>query len=66
MWTENNEGEKLMKHLTQEQVESLNETLKPLMKWLKESVHPHYTIIVNSTEAELVEGIISIMNPNRV
>ena len=65
MWTKSNKGEKIMKYLTQEQTENLNESLKPVMKWLKENTHPHYIIIIDSEKAELVEGIISIVNPNR-
>lgn len=30
---------------------------KPLMKWLAENKHPHCSIILTSTTAELVEGI---------
>ncbi|WP_223497871.1 hypothetical protein [Serratia sp. JSRIV001] len=33
------------------------EAAKPLIKWLAENVHPHHTVIVTSTNAELLEGI---------
>lgn len=32
------------------------EAAKPLIKWLAESVHPHHTVIVTSTSAELFQG----------
>jgi len=30
---------------------------KPLMDWLEQNTHPHCTIILDSTKAELVEGL---------
>jgi hypothetical protein len=32
---------------------SFEEAAKPLIKWLAENVHPHHTVIVTSTNAEL-------------
>lgn len=34
----------------------LEDAAKPLIKWLAESVHPHHTVIVTSTSAELLQG----------
>lgn len=36
--------------------EGFEEAAKPLIKWLAESVHPHHTVIVTSTHAELLQG----------
>lgn len=36
--------------------------VKPLMNYLKEHHHPHMTVIVDSTRAELVEGQISYVD----
>ncbi len=33
------------------------EACKPLMKYLCENYHPHVTVIINGTRAELVEGL---------
>jgi len=46
--------------LTEEQIEEFNEKVKPLMKYLSNNkvFHPHITITINSTKAELVEGVI--------
>ncbi|MGE4944095.1 hypothetical protein [Yersinia enterocolitica] len=33
---------------------SFEEASKPLIKWLAENVHPHHTVIVTSTGAELI------------
>ena len=41
--------------------ESFDETIKPVMKWLAENQHPHTKIILDSTNAELVEGIKSVV-----
>jgi hypothetical protein len=39
---------------------SFEETAKPLIKWLNENGHPHMTIIVTTTHAELLEGVCAI------
>lgn len=36
--------------------ESFNDAARPLIKWLAENAHPHHTVIVTSTEAELLQG----------
>jgi 2'-5' RNA ligase len=33
------------------------EACKPLMKYLSENYHPHVTVIIDGTRAELVEGL---------
>lgn len=35
---------------------SFNEAVRPLIKWLNDNCHPHHTIIVTPTDAELLEG----------
>jgi ABC-type phosphate/phosphonate transport system substrate-binding protein len=42
--------------LTKEQIKELEESAKPLMKFLAENFHPHVKIIVESNSAEFVEG----------
>lgn len=39
---------------TQEKFEQLS---RQLIKWLNDNCHPHTKIIIDSTSAELVEGI---------
>ena len=39
---------------------TFEEAVKPLMKWLCENSHPHTTVIVSSTTAELLEGVKSV------
>jgi len=36
--------------------DSFQAAARPLIKWLCENVHPHHTIIVTPTGAELLEG----------
>lgn len=36
----------------------------PLIKWLAENHHPHTKVIVDSTSAELMEGL-SVVNTNK-
>ncbi len=43
---------------TQEQkYAEFQELIGPVMKWLDENFHPHTKIIVNSLNAEIVEGV---------
>lgn len=42
--------------MTPEQQKSFEEAARPLIKWLNENVHPHHTVIVTPTDAELLEG----------
>lgn len=40
-------------------LQSFERSAKPLIKWLAENVHPHHTVIVTSTGAELMMGEMS-------
>ncbi len=40
----------------EEKQRSFEDAAKPLIKWLAENVHPHHSVIVTSTHAELLEG----------
>lgn len=42
--------------VTEEQQESFKQAALPLIKWLCENVHPHHSVIVTSTNAELLKG----------
>ena len=48
--------------LTEEQIKELAEVVKPVIEYLNnpETFHPHVKIIIDSTSAELVEGIASV------
>lgn len=32
------------------------EVVKPVIKWMNDNVHPHHSIIIDHTHAELLEG----------
>lgn len=46
--------------LTEEQRKELLEVSKPLMKFLAENFHPHVKVIVDSTDAEFLEGSVRV------
>lgn len=48
--------------LTKEQIAELTEATKPLMKFLAENFHPHVKVIVDSTNAEFLEGSATVQN----
>ncbi|EHU00443.1 hypothetical protein CKS_2369 [Pantoea stewartii subsp. stewartii DC283] len=37
-------------------MDSFAEASEPLIKWLAENVHPHHSVIVTATHAELLQG----------
>jgi hypothetical protein len=41
--------------------EKFENAVRPLMKYMAENFHPHSKIIVDSSRAELVEGVRSIV-----
>lgn len=44
-------------NLTEDQREEFIEGSRLMIKWLNENTHPHCSIIITSTDAELVEGV---------
>jgi hypothetical protein len=45
--------------LTNTQRNEFENATKPLIKWLSENCNPHAQVVVDSTSAELFEGIMS-------
>jgi hypothetical protein len=43
-----------------EKVKEFEELVRPILKYLCENYHPHVTVIITPTTAELVEGKMSI------
>jgi len=43
--------------MNEEQRKKFEELCRPLMRFLCENCHPHVTVIVEPTQAELVEGV---------
>lgn len=52
--------------LTEAQMKSLHKAAEPLIKWLNENMHPHATVIVDQTSAELLESIAHVSNYEHV
>lgn len=48
---------KQLNKYTMENEVTFEEAVKPLMKWLCKNVHPHTTVIVTGTTAEIVVGV---------
>lgn len=47
--------------LTEEQRKEFEEKVKPVMEWLCKNFHPHVTIIIEPTSAEILESSASIV-----
>ena len=45
--------------MTDEQRKAFALASEPLMWWLSENCHSHTTVILDSTRAELVEGVVA-------
>jgi len=43
--------------LTEKQREEFKQVVEPVMKWLSDNGHPHVSVTINYSRAELVEGI---------
>ena len=43
--------------LNASQQDELEILSRPLIKWLNDNCHPHVTIIIDTTRAELLEGV---------
>ena len=39
--------------------EDFIKVVEPVIKWLNDNVHPHHTVIITGTHAELLEGELS-------
>jgi len=52
--------------LTKEQIEEMRAVAMPLMRWMADNCHPHCTVILDSTSAEIVEGLAMVKNPEPI
>lgn len=46
--------------ITEEQHSQLEKVVRPAIEWLSENCNPHTSIIIDNTNAELVEGIATV------
>lgn len=50
--------------LSKEQQKEYEKAARPLIKWLNDNCHPHVTVVVDCSHAELSEGIYSFRTEN--
>lgn len=43
--------------LTDEQRDEFERLVRPLVKWLNDNTHPHASVVITPTSAEVLEGI---------
>ncbi len=55
---ENDLKKKELGFLSEDQIESFHALCKPVMEWLDKNYHPHCRAIIDSTGAELCEGVL--------
>jgi len=48
--------------LTKEQIAEMEKCAKPLIEWMAKNLHPHTSITVNSTSAEVKESIAKVID----
>lgn len=46
--------------LNEQERQQFEAVVRPLIEWLNANCHPHVTVIVDNTSAELVEGIAAV------
>ena len=46
--------------LNEQQRGEFEEVTRPVMKWLNDNCHPHVSVVVEPTSAELSEGIAAV------
>lgn len=52
--------------VNQQRQQAFEKAVKPLIEWLNEHGHPHMTLIVTQTHAELLEGVCSVVTHEHV
>lgn len=45
--------------LNEQERKEFDETARPMIKWLCDNCHPHVSVIITNTNAELLEGVAS-------
>ena len=46
--------------LNEQQRKEFEEVTRPVMKWLNDNCHPHVSVVVAPTSAELSEGVVAV------
>jgi len=45
--------------MTDEQRKEFEEKVRPVIEWLNDNCHPHVTVLIDCTNAQLMEGLCS-------
>ena len=48
--------------LNEKQLEELKQVTAAVIKWINENCHPHTYIIIDTTGAEVLEGVATVLN----
>lgn len=46
--------------LTEQERQAFEAVTRPVIEWLNKNCHPHVTVVIDTTSAELSEGVWSI------
>lgn len=46
--------------LNEQQRKDFEEVARPVIKWLNDNCHPHTTVLIEPTRAEVVEGVCAV------
>ena len=46
--------------LTEQQIKEFEAVTRPVIEWLNKNCHPHVTVVIEPTSAELGEGVCAV------
>jgi len=52
--------------LNKKQRKEFEESARPLMSWLSKNCHPHMKVIVDSSQAEMLEGYVNFVTDDYI
>lgn len=52
--------------LSEKEREEFEAVTRPVIEWLNKNCHPHVTVVVEPTSAELLEGVVAIKTTDYV
>ena len=52
--------------LNSQQRKEFEESARPLMRWLSKNCHPHMRVIVDSAQAEMLEGYVNFITDDYI
>jgi len=58
--------EKKNERLNEQKRKEFEEAARPLMQWLSKNCHPHMKVIVDSSQAEMLEGYVNFVTDDYI